>query len=110
MTALVQFPGVPALLFCHGILPWQEAPIFHPRIIYYVALSDLIREHLISKYNIQEDKIVRFSNFVNLEKFSHRPVSLPTQPKRALILSNNASDTNIVEPVRAACSKHWIQL
>jgi hypothetical protein len=110
MTAIVRFPRVPALLFCHGITPWQEAPFFHPRILYYVALSEMIREHMISKYNIPSNRIVQFSNFVNLQKFRPRPFSLPTRPRRALIFSNNASDANFVSPVRVACSQHGIHL
>jgi len=26
MTALLRFPGVPAVYFCHGWLPWEETP------------------------------------------------------------------------------------
>ena len=31
MTALLRFPGVPAVSVCHGWLPWQEAPPWFPR-------------------------------------------------------------------------------
>ena len=32
MTALLHFPGVPAVYFCHGSQPWVETPPRFPRI------------------------------------------------------------------------------
>ena len=37
MTALLHFAGVPAIYFCHGWLPWEEAPPRFPRIRRFVA-------------------------------------------------------------------------
>src|SRR5262249_42023998 len=35
MTALLRFPDVPAVYFCHGWLPWEELPLRFPRILRY---------------------------------------------------------------------------
>src|SRR4051812_40372726 len=44
MTAMLRFPDVPAVYFCHGWLPWEEmAPLF-PSVRRYVAVDDLCVE------------------------------------------------------------------
>lgn len=47
MTALLRFPAVPAICFCHGWLPWQEAPLHFPRVRRYVVVSQAIRDKLL---------------------------------------------------------------
>ena len=44
MTALLRFPGVPAVSFCHGWLPWEENPLRFPRILRYVAVDQACRD------------------------------------------------------------------
>ena len=36
MMALLHFLDVPAIYFCHGFLPWEEAPLHFPRVMRYV--------------------------------------------------------------------------
>ena len=43
MTAMLQFPHVPAIYVCHGWLPWEELPPVFPSIRRYVAVDDLCR-------------------------------------------------------------------
>ncbi|HYX23518.1 MAG TPA: glycosyltransferase [Thermoanaerobaculia bacterium] len=47
MTALLHFPGVPALFVSHGWVPWEEAPPRFPRILRYVAVDYTTRERLV---------------------------------------------------------------
>ena len=110
MTALMRFEDVPAIFFCHGLLPWEEFPPRHPRIIRYIAVSEATRDRLLYEGGIPESKISIFSNFVNLEKFKPRSLRLPPTPKQALIFSNYATENNYIGIIREACHSHNIQL
>jgi hypothetical protein len=101
MTALLRFPGVPAVYFCHGWLPPEEAPPIFPRILRYVAVDYTCRDRLIFENGIAEDRISVMLNFVDLERFKPR-APLPARPRRALVLSNQAGEW-LVGQIRAAC-------
>jgi hypothetical protein len=105
MMALAQFPGTPVVFFCHGWLPWEETPIFHPRIIQYVTVSDAVRDRLIYECGIPNEKITTILNSVDLERFKSRPL-LPDIPKRALIFNNQANEANILGVIRKACASN----
>ena len=108
MTALLQYPRVPAVYFCHGWIPWQEIPPKHPRIMKYIAVDDLTRDHIVNQHGILPDSTQVIYNFVDLTRFQRRG-SLPEQPKRALLLSNYV-DQSLIQPVRDACARTGIAL
>src|SRR2546426_1837096 len=107
MTALLRFPGVPAVYFCHGWLPWEETPPRFPRILRYVAVDHLCRDRLLFEHGIPEDRIRVLLNFVDLERFKPRG-PLPARPQRALIFSNYATEETQIPAVRDACARHGI--
>ncbi|MBY0523794.1 MAG: glycosyltransferase [Gemmataceae bacterium] len=109
MTALLHFPGVPAICFCHGWLPWEEAAPQFPRILRYVAVSQTCRDRLVFEHGIPEDKITILSNFVDLDRFRARG-PLPGRPGRALVFNNQATEENLIRAVRAACTSQNIAL
>jgi glycosyltransferase involved in cell wall biosynthesis len=109
ITALLQFPAAPCVYFCHGWLPWEETAPRHPRILRYVAVSDLIYEHLCYERGIQPDQITTIRNFVDLRRFRPRG-PLPPKPRRLLIFSNQANEQNLLGLVRQACEPHDIQV
>ena len=102
MTALAQFPGVPAINVCHGWMPWQEIPLQHPRIRRYVAVDETVRDRLVLEHGIDESNVRVVLNFVDLKRFARR-AALPEVPKRALIFSNAATNTNFGPVAREAC-------
>lgn len=108
LTALLRFPAVPALSFCHGWLPWQEAPLRFPRVRRYVAVDDLCRERLLQE-DIAPEQIVTVRNFVDLERFRPRD-PLPPQPRRALVFSNDFTDNNGLAVIREACARLGLPL
>ncbi|MCA1594536.1 MAG: glycosyltransferase, partial [Acidobacteria bacterium] len=55
MTALLHFNDVPAVYFCHGWMPWEEAPPRFPRILRYVAVDDTCRDRLVCEHGIPEE-------------------------------------------------------
>ena len=109
MTALASLPGVPAVSFCHGFVPWEEMPPVFPRILRYVAVDEICRERIVREAAIPFDKVRMLFNFADIEVFLPRP-PLPAQPARALAFSNQATEANYGAAVRAACAQCGIAL
>lgn len=109
MTALLRFPGVPAVVFCHGWAPWEETPPFFPRIFRYVAVDDTCRDRLVAESGIAPEDVEVILNFVDLERFRPRG-PLPPRPLRALVFSNTASEATHLPPIREACTRLGIGL
>lgn len=109
MTAMLCFPHVPAVYFCHGWLPWQETPPLHPRVLHYVGVSQRIVTHMRDEHGIAPERTHLIRNFVDLRRFLPRP-PLPASPRRALVFSNHASEGNILPVLREACGAHGISL
>ena len=107
MTALLRFPGVPAVSFCHGWIPWEEFPPRFPRILQYVAVDQTCRDRLILESGIPADRVRVLLNFIDLERFKPRE-PLPARPQRALIFSNYANDDTHAPAVREACARYGI--
>jgi glycosyltransferase involved in cell wall biosynthesis len=104
MTALLALPGVPAIFVCHGALPWEEMPPVFPRIHRYLAVDEACRERLLREAPTSPDKIKVLLNFVDLQRFQPR-AALPEKPRRALVFSNYAKETNYLAAVRTACAQ-----
>jgi glycosyl transferase family 4 len=109
MSALLHFPGVPAVFVCHGWLPWEEDPPQFPRILRYLAVDHTVRERLVSEKGIPPDLVDVVLNFVDLERFQPR-ASLPPAPRRALVFSNQAHEGTHLPAVREACSRFGIEV
>lgn len=109
MTALLHFPGVPAVYVCHGWTPWDEIPPRFPRILRYVAVDYTTRERLVSEQGIPPERVEVVLNFVDLDRFRPRP-PLPAKPRRALVFSNQASERTFLPIVREACERYGIAL
>jgi hypothetical protein len=103
MTALLHFPRVPAINFCHSWSYWHETPVQFPRVLRYVAVDHACRDRLLLGHGIPEEKIRVLLNFVDLERFKMRAVPLPPHPRRALVFSNYANDETHLPAVREAC-------
>ena len=77
--AMLHFPGVPVVSFCHGWLPWEECPPVSPRIRRYVAVDEVCRERLVAEHGVAPDRIDTVLNFVDLARFRPRG-PLPPRP------------------------------
>jgi len=109
MTALASLPGVPAIYFCHGSLPWEEMPPVFPRILRYVAVDEICRERIVREAKVPFEQVSLLLNFVDTDVFRPRK-PLPPRPLRAVIFSNNASEENYAAAIRAACQQCGITL
>lgn len=109
LIAALHFPGVPIVHFCHGFLPWEEAPLHHPSIARYVAVDATCVDRLTAEEGIAPERVERLLNFVDLRRFAPRG-PLPPRPKRALVLSNQAEPGGYIEMIREACQQSGIEL
>lgn len=109
MTAVHHFPGVPAVFFCHGWLPWQEVPPVHPRITRFVAVDELCLQRLMHESGIPPEMTEVLLNFVDLNRFRPRP-ALPRVCCRALLFSNQAGPDAIADVVSEACARSGVRL
>lgn len=103
VTALLQFPDVPVISFCHGTTPWIERPPIFARILRYVAVDMACRERLCES-GVDEKKIEVVLNFVDLARFQPR-APLPVRPKRAVIFSNYARPNSFSDRIQEACEQ-----
>jgi len=109
LAALLRFPTVPGVLFCHDWTAWHDVPVVFPRILRHVAVDDTCFDRLVMEHGIPKEKVCVILNFVDLDRFRRRP-PLPDQPKRALVFSNTASEQTHLAAVRAACTQANIAL
>lgn len=110
MTALLHFPRVPAINYCHSSINWHETPVRFPRVLRYVAVDQACRDRLLVRHGIPEDRIRLLLNFVDLDRFKVRDNPLPAQPRRALVFSNYANSHSHLPAVREACRRAEIEL
>jgi hypothetical protein len=106
ITALLAFPGVPAVRVCHGWLDQRPQPF--PRIRRYVAVDDTTRDRCVSEWALPVDRVLTLLNFADLSRFTPRPTPLPPRPKRALVFSNQA-DAHLWA-VREACARMGVEV
>jgi hypothetical protein len=109
MTALLHFPGVPSVFFCHSWTDWISSPPAHPRVLAYVAVDDTCRDRLVCEHGIREERLRVMLHAADLERFRPRG-PLPARPRRALVFSNNANKWTHLAAVREACSRAGIEL
>jgi hypothetical protein len=102
LIAMLRFPRVPVVHFCHGWLPWEEKPLRHPAITCYVAVDEVCADRLIREEGVAPEQVHVLLNFVDLARFAKRE-PLPVRPSRALIFSNQAAPDGYSRSIRAAC-------
>ena len=110
LTALLAFPGVPAVSVCHSWIGWADQPVLFPRIHRYLAVDDTCRHRLVAEHGIPPERVEVVLNAVELSRF--RPRSpLPPRPQRALIFSNSSGDSAPhVQAIREACRRNGIHV
>jgi hypothetical protein len=109
LAALLAFPGVPAVAFCHSWAGWPDAPLRFPRVLRHVAVDHTCRDRLLSE-GVAEDRVHVALNAVDLERFRPR-APLPPRPRRALVFSNAAGGrAGHLAAIRAACEAAGIAL
>jgi hypothetical protein len=109
MTALLRFPDVPAVYFCHDWYREIDAPPPFPRILRYVAVDRTCYDKLVYEHAVPEERVRMLLNFVDLERFKPRP-PLPPRPKRALLFSNYAENDAYLKALRDACNRAHVTL
>lgn len=109
MTALLHFPGVPAVFFTHDRMAWHDAPPVFPRIRRYVAVDWTNRDRVVFEHGIPEERVRVLLNWVDLGRFPPRG-PLPERPGRALVFSNYARGDTHLPAVQEACRRAGLPL
>lgn len=109
ITALLHFPGTPAVFFCHSWTDWISSPPSHPRIVTYLAVDDTCRDRLVLENGIPAERVRVRLHGVDLDRFEPR-APLPKRPARALVFSNNANQWTHLNAIREACKRAGIEL
>ncbi len=110
LAASLFFPNCPVVSFCHGYLPWLEAPLHFPRALRYVAVDIACRERLVAENGISPEKVDLVLNFADEKRFRQRSEPLSPKPRRAMLLSNYATLTGPAEIVKRACEAAGVEL
>lgn len=107
MSALLRFPRVPAVLFCHGFTPWEEMPVRFPSVRRYAAVDDPTLER-VRGAGVEPARIRVLRTAVDLERFALR-AGLPERPERAVVFSNYMTSDERLAIIRAACAQVGIR-
>jgi hypothetical protein len=109
MTALLHFPGVPALFVCHGWGSLARTTPRFPRIVRYVAVDDTCADRLLLREAIPSEKVSVLLNAVDVGTFRQR-APLPTKPRRAVVFGNLAHELTFLPVIRDACRRASIEV
>jgi hypothetical protein len=107
MVALLSFPGVPAVYFCHDTFSRADTPPNFPRVRRYVAVDLACRDKLLD-LGAPAERISVVHSFVDLKRFKQRP-QLPERPQRALVFCNYAKQGAHLSAILQACTQAGIQ-
>jgi hypothetical protein len=108
MTAVLRFPGVPAIFVCHDRTSCHDQPPQHPRLLAHVAVDDNCRERF-AESRVDPTRVRVIPNAVDLARFRPR-LPLPPRPRRALLFSHYAAEHTHLPPVREACARAGLEL
>ena len=106
--ALLRFPGVPAIAFCHDHTSDWDRTLVHPAIVRYVGVSELCVQRLLAE-GAPPDRTSLMPNFVDLARLPVR-TELPSRPNRALVFSNYASGATHLPAIEEACRRMGLSL
>ena len=109
MTALLHFPGVPAIFVTHDWTSWHDVPPLFPRIRRYVAVDWTNRDRVLFEHGIPEERVRVLLNWADLSRFPPRG-PLPERPQRALVFSNYAREETHLPAIREACRRAGLPL
>lgn len=110
LTALLHFPRVPAVFFCHDWYFPEDFPPPFPRILRYAAVDESCRDKLVFEHGVPEERVRVLCGFVDLERFRPRPSALPARPRRAVVLCNYTHENAHLSAARAACARAGVTL
>lgn len=102
VAALSFFANVPAIYYCHGVMPWVEQVPLHRRIRKYVMMCGWMVTPLATEFGIPPERVTAIPNFVDVRRFSEvrRP---PPRPQRALLFGNSPLPANELSRLESAC-------
>jgi glycosyltransferase involved in cell wall biosynthesis len=108
-SALLAFPGVPAVFHCHGGT-WRDAAFHHPRIHRYLVMSTFQAERLSIEQGIPPEKISVFLNPVDADRLRPDPPIEAREPAILVYHGRIAGDDPIVDVIKMAAARRGIRV
>lgn len=100
--ALLAFPTVPVVYYCHGYGPLEERPPVHPHVRRWLAPSPRFQGWFAKEFGIPEEQFVLAPNFVDTAKFRRSADREPGR-RRALLYHTNLRRGSEVEILQQGC-------
>lgn len=100
--ALLAFPAVPVVYYCHGYGPLEERPPVHSHVRRWLAPSPRFRDWFAKDFGIAPEQFVLAPNFVDAEKFQP-PGDREPGRRRALLYHTNLRRGPEVEILQQGC-------
>lgn len=105
LTALLAFPGVPAIWFCHDPTSWHDRPISLGRIVLYVSHSEAVENRLIQEGRVGKSRIRRLPNAADTTEFVDGGQA-PAKIASALVVAKYGASH--VAAIERACAQRQI--
>lgn len=105
--ALIRFPQVPAIQYCHAWQHAQEAPARFPQVHRYLAVDETVRDRLVQMEGVAPEQVELVFNAVDLERIPARTAPLPDRPRRALAFTKFKAQIPYIEE---ACRRRGVGL
>lgn len=109
MAALSYFEQVPAIYYCHGVVPWPEHPPIHPRILRYLVMCEWMAPRLNPEIAVSDERVAVVPNFVSTHRFSEVRKA-PDTLTRALVFGGSGFDPEELQQLEAMCAARGICL
>lgn len=109
MTALLRFPGVPAIYVCHDFFSKTDVPPRFPRIMRFVAVDEACYDKLLFEAAVPEDRLRMLQSFVDLDRFQPRP-HIRSQPQKVLLYCNYTNEGEHLRAAREVCARKGLTL
>ncbi len=101
MAALANLPEVPAIHVWHGARPWVEQVPVSERIQFHAVCSDPMRQTLRTRADIDAEKVVQISNFVDTARFDRQRTG--SGLKKALLYGQDGFSQDDLGQLQEAC-------
>lgn len=109
MAALAAWPGLGGLFYCHGVLPFDEQPPRHPRLLRYLSMAGINAGWVAEAAGVPPDQVGVLPNWFDESRF--RTVRDPARATaRAVVFGNRIGPGPVFDAVKAGCARHGMEL
>lgn len=109
MAALAAWPGLAGLFYCHGVLPFDEYPPKHPRLLRYLSMAGINARWVAEAAGVPPDQVGVLPNWFDESRFRTVRAASPA-PTRAAVFGNRIGPGPVFDAVRAGCGRRGLEV